>query len=400
MDNTVTYLARNRVHDTRLENDLPGAVNVTQSHDNGLHLSLYAKNSDGYVTPWSDVDYDGEAVGVLIVKTNRLSPYGGSSMTSEGMLSWLRGSSDTYMEVMAVRCDDVRNVRLHAPVDGELVIIKSGVFDMDSWVQMQDRGIIYFDIEGLMYVSESGYVLPPATKTTRGGVIVGDNLTVDADGRLSAVIPELPTATVDTKGGIKIGQGLKSAGDGMTSVKLGEGLEFDSNGNIKTTGGGSSSVDLSDYYTRDQVDGKFITKELADATYAKKSEIGTGGSGSGGDLSGYAKESWVQQNFEPIRKNDNGASSSEMKWWVAHGVVHISFAVRFGSGGDGSTTSVGTISSSYAPKYEVTAAVCGTHCNGYVQITTSGNITAVQTGGTSQTSGEYARGCASWGIDD
>ena len=54
------------------------------------------------------------------------------------------------------------------------------------------------------------YVLPKATNQVLGGIKVGDNLTIENDGTLSAVIPDppdpyiLPMATATTLGGIKV----------------------------------------------------------------------------------------------------------------------------------------------------------------------------------------------------
>lgn len=65
------------------------------------------------------------------------------------------------------------------------------------------------------------YVLPPATTSTLGGVIIGDNLTVDGSGRVSAQAAptyELPAATTSALGGVIVGVGLNVAGNGTLSV--------------------------------------------------------------------------------------------------------------------------------------------------------------------------------------
>ena len=406
-------IATNLVPDPRLTRVLPGGVNVVQSLPGGVNvvqsvmsggmgvsLERGAGDGEAYATPWVDAgSAAGDKVCVLIVSSNTLQPPAGGVSLDDGGdgsgLVWLRGASTGYAEVMAVRCADPAACRLHAPASGVLTVIKSGVFDLDSWGAMQERGIIYFDGGGIIQASESGYTLPPATASTLGGVIVGDGLQVTPQGVLSVIPQDLPIATQDTTGVVKAGNGVRVKSDGTLEIRLGKNLSFDTSGNIDAEAGGQS-VDLSDYYTRSEVDGKFLTKELAEATYATKDEIPSGG---GGDVSlaGYAQESWVESNFEPKRVNDSGANSSELKWWVAHGVVHVTFAVRFGSS---SSVSVGSISSDYAPKYEVNAALTGQSCNGYVQITTGGRMTAVRTGGTTQAGDEYARGSASWGIDD
>lgn len=65
--------------------------------------------------------------------------------------------------------------------------------------------------------------IKPATTSTIGGVIVGDNLTVDATGKLSAAAPtseySLPTASANVLGGVKVGSCLTIA-DGVLSVDI------------------------------------------------------------------------------------------------------------------------------------------------------------------------------------
>lgn len=65
------------------------------------------------------------------------------------------------------------------------------------------------------------YTLPPATTATLGGVIVGDNLTVDGSGRVSASAGQtyvLPAATTSALGGVIVGTGLSVDGSGNLSV--------------------------------------------------------------------------------------------------------------------------------------------------------------------------------------
>lgn len=63
------------------------------------------------------------------------------------------------------------------------------------------------------------YELPPATTSTLGGVIVGDNLTVDGTGRLSGAAPySLTPATPVKLGGVKVSTGLTVSGDGTVTV--------------------------------------------------------------------------------------------------------------------------------------------------------------------------------------
>nr|DAF18378.1 MAG TPA: Receptor Binding Protein [Caudoviricetes sp.] len=63
------------------------------------------------------------------------------------------------------------------------------------------------------------YSLPAATSNTLGGIKVGDNLTIDADGRLSGAAPyALPAATTSTLGGVKAGSNLTVYADGTLAL--------------------------------------------------------------------------------------------------------------------------------------------------------------------------------------
>lgn len=64
-----------------------------------------------------------------------------------------------------------------------------------------------------------------------------------------------------------VGQGLTATAAGLVSVRLGDGLEYDSTGAL--TAPATTPPDLSDYYTKTETDGRFYTKELADATFQK-----------------------------------------------------------------------------------------------------------------------------------
>lgn len=64
------------------------------------------------------------------------------------------------------------------------------------------------------------YVLPKATTSALGGVIVGDNLTVDSSGKISAIQGSytLPTASSTTLGGVKVGTNLSIDSNGILSA--------------------------------------------------------------------------------------------------------------------------------------------------------------------------------------
>lgn len=89
------------------------------------------------------------------------------------------------------------------------------------------------------------YILPNATTSIKGGVIVGDNLTVDQNGRLSADAERLAPATSSSLGGIMLGQNLQSdqngkvdavippaTNDSIGGVKIGRNLTVEQDGTL------------------------------------------------------------------------------------------------------------------------------------------------------------------------
>ena len=348
-------IATNLVPDPRLTRVLPGGVNVVQSvMSGGMGVSLERGAGDGeaYATPWVDAgSAAGDKVCVLIVSSNTLQPPAGGVSLDDGGdgngLVWLRGASTGYAEVMAVRCADPAACRLHAPASGVLTIVKSGVFDLDSWGAMQERGIIYFDGGGIIQASESGYTLPPATASTLGGVIVGDGLQVTPQGVLSVIPQDLPIATQDTAGVVKAGNGVRVKSDGTLEIRLGKNLSFDESGK----GGG---FDKDNYYTKAESDDRYL---VAEAPY-----------------------------------EGNVGSCTIV---VDSNVVTLTL---YGVTLTGATTSIsGSVPSAYRPKKEI-AFACGTNegkaARGYVS--TGGSISVTQLGGATGTS---AFGSASWGVE-
>ena len=107
----------------------------------------------------------------------------------------------------------------------------------------------------------SGYVLPPATQDTLGGIKVGQNLTVEEDGTLNAAggggggSYVLPPATADTLGGVKIGSGINVSDDGT----------------ISTSGGGSSGswieVSMADVFNNTNVNDDDVIRMTGNIRY-------------------------------------------------------------------------------------------------------------------------------------
>lgn len=108
----------------------------------------------------------------------------------------------------------------------------------------------------------SAYTLPPATTTTLGGIIVGDNLSVDSNGVLSTHAPyTLPNASSTTLGGIRVGSNLSIDSNGTLSAAYtaGNGIDI-TDGIISSTAKGGTVL-----YFRDESN---IYKFYRDSGYA------------------------------------------------------------------------------------------------------------------------------------
>ena len=188
---------------------------------------------------------------------------------------------------------------------------------------------------------------------------------------------------------VKAGNGVRVKSDGTLEIRLGKNLSFDESGNIDAAGG--QSVDLSDIYTKAEVDGKFLTKELAEATYATKDEIGEGG---GFDKDNYYTKAESDDRYLVAEAPYEGNVGS-CTIVVDSNVVTLTL---YGVTLTGATTSIsGSVPSAYRPKKEI-AFACGTNegkaARGYVS--TGGSISVTQLGGATGTS---AFGSASWGVE-
>lgn len=124
-------------------------------------------------------------------------------------------------------------------------------------------------INGFIEGGSTDYVLPTASATVKGGVKIGERLTIDENGVLSADEQgggggsyDLPIASEQVLGGIKVGQNLTIEEDGtlnaqaggggesytlpvateqvLGGVKIGENLHITEDGVLSAVGGGGS----------------------------------------------------------------------------------------------------------------------------------------------------------------
>lgn len=93
----------------------------------------------------------------------------------------------------------------------------------------------------------NNYILPKATTDSLGGLIVGSNLSVDENGRVSADAERLRPATGERMGGVKVGTNLRADQDGtlhatvpiasaqnVGGVKVGRNLQIDPDGTLNS----------------------------------------------------------------------------------------------------------------------------------------------------------------------
>lgn len=99
------------------------------------------------------------------------------------------------------------------------------VGDMNALANATDAALKQVEQGGL-----DPYVLPTASRTTKGGIIVGDGLSITSAGVLSTTSQgggstgTIPVATSVTLGGIKVGSGLTITTDGTLSVPASSGI--------------------------------------------------------------------------------------------------------------------------------------------------------------------------------
>lgn len=83
-------------------------------------------------------------------------------------------------------------------------------------------GTKYFEGEGIEISEDNIIKILKASSETLGGIKVGENLTIDENGVLSATggggISEIPIATADTLGGIKVGENLEIDDSGVLNA--------------------------------------------------------------------------------------------------------------------------------------------------------------------------------------
>lgn len=145
------------------------------------------------------------------------------------------------------------------------------VGDMNALANATDAALKKVEQGGL-----DPYVLPTATRTVKGGVIVGDGLAITSGGVLSTTgggsSYTLPVASPSTLGGVKVGSGLSIAGDGTLTATGGGSQGGTPDDNSVTTAKIANGAVTSDKIganavTTVKIDGGAVTSEkIADGS--------------------------------------------------------------------------------------------------------------------------------------
>ena len=242
------------------------------------------------------------------------------------------------------------------------------VGDMNALANATDAALKKVEDGGL-----DPYVLPTASRTVKGGILVGDGLSITSAGVLSATSQgggstgTIPIATSVTLGGIKVGSGLTITTDGTLSVPASSGI---------ADGAVTSAKIASGAVTADKIDTGAVTSEKISSSAITQDKL----------------ESSLQS---AISDAQNALSESSAKDWntttVKTGTIttlvayntHLNLAyVKVYLGGASLSSqriSAGTIPSGYRPGrlqygYITYSATTG---NVSLEITSSGEVTVL-----------------------
>lgn len=140
-----------------------------------------------------------------------------------------------YIDIVATGITESDCVALVIAPDSNVVAKKcyfTSTESLPNYLRIRARNIPTESIKAFYYIIREdilmgfgqtpigGAMLPPATTTELGGIIVGEGLKVSDKGVLSADAQEytLPAATATTLGGVKVGSGLTVDADGTLSA--------------------------------------------------------------------------------------------------------------------------------------------------------------------------------------
>lgn len=234
------------------------------------------------------------------------------------------------------------------------------VGDMNALANATDAALKQVEDGGL-----DPYVLPTASRTVKGGILVGDGLSITSAGVLSATSQggggtgTIPIATSVTLGGIKVGSGLTITTDGTLSVPASSGIED----NAVTTAKISNGAVTADKIANGAVTSGKLATDLNNDIQKAKSDA----------ENAYTAAQQFSATPTVVGTKTTSDGSVEVYGWgkvvtVIIGDVHV----------QGTKTKVGQVNSGWKPTDTATGAIVGSSGSegkvAFMQIDTDGSI--------------------------
>ena len=216
-----------------------GAVSLAGSDiASALGFTPYsAANPAGYLTPSTGVTSVNGQVGAVTVSTGSGGTAGVSSFQGRtgavtlassdvtGALGYTPYSSGNPSGYVTASTAPVTSVNGQT---GAVTVTASGTYSLPAASATTRGGITVganLSINGDVLSAAAptpAYTLPVASASTLGGIKPGANVTIGADGTLTVPAPagtySLPAATATTRGGVTVGSGLAISGDVLSAT--------------------------------------------------------------------------------------------------------------------------------------------------------------------------------------
>lgn len=259
-------------------------------------------------------------------------------------------------------------------ISGEEVIDIVG--DMNALANATDAALKKVEQGGL-----DPYMLPTATRTVKGGVIVGDGLSITPGGVLSTVsqggggTATMPVATSVTLGGVKIGSGITVTPDGTISVPASSSIEDGAVTSSKLASGAVTADKLSaSAVTSVKIDNGAVTEGKIANGAVTSSKLSSDVSEDISNAKSQAASAYEGWSGSPTRAGSFSSGQGTIESWGKVVVVHCE-KITVASA---SKTLVGTVSGAYRPISETTGVVAAIGGSGtvsaFLKVETGGNI--------------------------
>ena len=237
------------------------------------------------------------------------------------------------------------------------------VGDMNSLANATDAALKKVSDEYL-----EPYTLPTASRTVKGGVIVGDGLYISKAGVLSTYGDgselSIPIATHSTLGGVKVGDGLAIDRDGVLSVE-----EKGVPANSVTTGTIANGAVTSDKLaasavTADKLAGESVTNDKLSKAVAQDLA----------DAKSKAVAAYDGFNGSPVVAGSLSSGKGSIETWGKLVILHLN-EINVPSD---SRTLVGNVTSAFRPSSETVGTVVAMYGSaavvGFARVDTAGNV--------------------------